>query len=248
MTDVSQEIDQQPGIDRATDGTIQDQGTPKVESTPTTTPSTETTPKPDAKTPTLLNQIKEPAKPEPAKEGDKPDPKAVPEKYEFKLPEGLELKPEVATEVDGLFRKLGLSGEAGQELMDFYISKTQSAAEAPYEAYVKTVEDWGKESSNHPDLRGKLGAGKEITVRIGRLLDSLPDQQLAADFREHMDLTGAGNHHAFIRIMDHFARALTEGTSVTGNGPAKVGQSEPGRPAPSAAAALYPHLPSANRG
>ena len=105
---------------------------------------------------------------------------------------------------------------------------------------------WKTDAESHPDLRGKLGAGKEVNVRIGALLNSLPDQQLASDFRELMDITGAGNHPAFIRAIDHWAKQLSEGTHVSGKGPSPGGQSEPGKASPSAAAAIWPGLKSSS--
>jgi hypothetical protein len=61
-----------------------------------------------------------------------------------------------------------------------------------------------------------------------------------------MDLTGVGNHPAFIRALDYFAQRLTEGKHVAGNGPSPGGQSRPGAATqPGAAAAIWPSLPSA---
>lgn len=250
MSDVTQGVDSQPGIDRTSDGTIADQATKADTSNQSTNQaqSTDSAKTESENQPTLLNQKEPPKTDTKPDDKTKTDSKAVPDKYEFKLPDGLELIPEVATEVNTLFKDLGLSAEGGQKLMDFYIAKTQEAMAQPYEAYRQMVAGWGRESADHPDLRGKIGPGQEINVRIGKLLDGLPDQKLATDFREHMDLTGAGNHHAFIRVLDYLASRLTEGTHVAGNGPSKAGQSAPNQAPPSAAAALYPHLPSANRG
>src|SRR5882672_5288525 len=103
-------------------------------STTNVTPATE--PKPSASV-SLLNE-EEPAtdpkttetKPtEPPKDGDKPA-SGAPEKYsDFKLPEGLELSPEVVTEVSGLFKEMNLSQTQAQKLVDFH-SKTLSETAA----------------------------------------------------------------------------------------------------------------------
>jgi hypothetical protein len=47
--------------------------------------------------------------------------------------------------------------------------------------------------------------------------------------------------------MDHFAKQLTEGGHVAGNGPSQHGQNRPGIDTrPSTAASMWPNLPSVN--
>lgn len=211
-----------------------------AESTPTTTQEQGST---------LLNQT-EPAPPEPAEEGEKPAELAkAPESYEdFKVPQGFEIDGDLKTEVTGLFKGMNLSQDQAQSLIDFYVKQTESAFQAPFDAYKSMTDGWRTEAMDHPDLKGKLGPGQAVNVAIGKLLSALPDQKLASDFRSLMDLTGAGNHPAFIRAVYHWAQKLSEGSHVTGNGPSALGQSPGGTTSrPSAAQAIFPGLPSANR-
>lgn len=222
--------------------------TGEITTTPAEGSAASTTPTPAEGT-TLLT---EPAKTEPAKtEETKTEtkaPKGAPEKYEdYRVPEGYEIAGELKTEIDGLFKGMGLSQENAQKLVDFYVTQTKDAFQAPFDAYKEMTDGWRKDAMDHPDLKGKLGPGQEVNVRIGKFLSGLPDQQLAADFRALMDLTGAGNHPAFIRVIDYAARMLGEGTHVAGNGPAPGGQSAPGSRPPSAAQAIFPNLPSSGR-
>src|SRR6516162_11787562 len=55
------------------------------------------------------------------------DPSGVPEKYEFKLPDGYAMNEETGKEVDSLFREIGLDQPSAQKLMDFYIAKSNEA-------------------------------------------------------------------------------------------------------------------------
>ncbi len=243
MTAESQTTTDNPeGVERATDGTITDQSPkPADQSQATTSQETKTeAPKPEGKT-LLTEGKKEEVKPEEKKE----ETGKAPEKYEdYKVPEGYTLDPEVKSQADSLFKNLGLSQEAAQSLVDFYTKQTSDAFQAPFKAYQEMTDSWRQESEAHPDLQGKLGPGKEVSVRIAKALDGLGDPKLASDFRAQMDLTGAGNHHAFIRVLDRFAQRLTEGTHVAGRGPTKEGQSRPGEAPPGAAAAMWPNLPS----
>lgn len=232
-----EQVTTEPGPMRTETGTIVDQSPTQSSQSPlTTTPETtpETTPPPDGKT-LLTEGEKEPPKPA----------EGAPEKYEdYKVPEGFTLDPVIKTQADAMFKSLGLNQEQAQSLVDFYTKQTSDAAQAPYKAWNEMTAEWRTQAESHPDLKGKLGPGQEINVRIGKFLAGLPDAKLASDFKQLMDLTGAGNHPAFIRVLDHAARLLTEGSHVAGNGAAPAGQSKPGTPPPSAAAAMWPNLPS----
>ena len=238
------------GVERATDGTITDQS-PKAGDQSSTSTTQETGKEPAQKTDadgkTLLTE--KGAEPVDKTEDKKSDAKGPPEKYsDYTVPDGFVLDPAIKTEADTLFKGLGLSQEAAQSLVDFYTAKTTEAATAPYKAYQEMTDGWRKDAENHPDLKGKIGPGKEISIRIAKALDGIGDAQLASDFRAQMDLTGAGNHQAFIRVLDYFAQRMTEGTHVAGKGPSELGQSKTGDVSkPSAAAAMWPTLPSASR-
>lgn len=245
MTDVTQATaSQETGPQRTVEGTLIDQSTLDQSKANTSqdslTKSTET-PAPAKEGATLLS------KEEPAKEGDKPATKeGAPEKYaDYKVPEGFKLDDEAKAKADAVFKELGLSQDAAQKLVDLNQDLLKEVLAAPIKAYQDMIKTWGEESMNHPDLKGKVGPGKEVSVRIGKMLDSLGDPELASAFRSQMDLTGVGNHQAFIRVLDRLAQRVTEGSHVAGNGPSKAGQSRPGDGPPSAGAAMWPNLPSA---
>lgn len=232
------------GVDRTATGQIADQNQ-TLESSPTT--NQETKPAVDPKATDGKTLLTEGDKESAKTEGDKKDAvTGAPEKYEdYKVPDGYTLDPEVKKGADELFKGLGLNQAQAQSLVDFYTKQTSEAFAAPYKAFNQASEDWRQESENHPDLRGKLGPGKEISVRIGKALDSIGDSKLTDAFKQHMDITRAGNYWAFIKTLDWFAQRVTEGTHVAGTGPSTAGQSKPGEAPPTVAGALWPNLPSA---
>ena len=208
-------------------------------STPNTTP---TPPAPEGGTSLLTEGPKDAPKAEPA-------PKGAPEKYaDYTVPDGMTLDPEVKGKADAIFKDLGLSQEGAQRLVDFYTAETREAFEAPFNAWRDMNAKWRSDAEAHPDLKGKLGPGQEVNVRISRALDAVGDPTLVGEFKQLMDVTGAGNHPAFIRVLNHLAKQLTEGTHVSGKGPSPAGQSAPGAAPPSAAKAMFPHLPSTHSG
>lgn len=165
----------------------------------------------------------------------------APEKYEaFKLPEGVTLDPKVNEEATALFKANGLSQAQAQSLIDFHVAKAQAAAQRPYDAYAEMRQGWQTEVKADKEIGGILPQVKET---VSRALDSLGDPKLATDFRAAMDLTGAGDHPAFIKAFYKLAQRVTEGTAVRGAGPAAVGQRSPNAGPISAAKALYPNNP-----
>jgi hypothetical protein len=213
--------------------------TPSQASTSTQTTTPPTTPVAASKTeaqpeqPSLLNQ-----------------PQGAPEKYaDFTVPDGWEMDKEVRAEAEKLFRDFNLPQSAAQALVDFYAAKSIQAQNAPVEFYATMRQGWRESAMSHPELQGKLGAGGEVLTTISRGLDAIAsatgDRQLIADFKEAMDMTGAGDHPAFIRVMYSLAKRATESGHVRGNGPSAAGQARPGS-ARSAAQLMYPDLPSSS--
>ncbi len=111
---------------------------------------------------------------------------------------------------------------------------------------VKFVEsmraDWRKQVSNDPEMAGKLD---KIQSDIGQFKATL-DPKLRADFEEAMNLTGAGDHPAFVKTFWKMSQSFIEGKHVSGSGPSPNGQTAPNTPKPTLAQAMYPHLPSGN--
>ncbi len=235
MADNQQVTPDSSGVDRTATGAIADKGTTTEK---VTTSQTTTTPEPEPKPSTtalgadgksLANQAAEGAQ-------------GAPEAYtDWKVPDGFTIDKPVNDEAVGLFKEMGLSQESGQKLVDFYVKHTTEAANQPYEAWTTMQEKWVKEAKADPTIGPRMN---EVKQTISRALDVLGDTKLAADFREAMDFTGAGNHPAFIKTFYKLAQMVTEGRHVAGKGPSAEGQKAPGQTT-SAAGAMYPNLPRA---
>lgn len=214
---------------RSPDGTIKDQSNPSLTPTPPPEPKVDPNAPPD---------------PKPAEPGPKPDASTgAPDKYEaFTAPEGHTVDAAAIEAVTPIFKELNLSQAQSQRLVDFYNERMIAAAKAPAEAVEIMREAWRNEVKADKDIGGKL---PEVKATIGKALDSLGDPTLTAAFKSAMDLTGAGDHPAFVKAFYKLSLALGEGTHVNGGGPSPHGQSKTGAAAkPSAAQAMYPTLPS----
>lgn len=213
-------------------GEIVDQAKPLVQettsSTETKTETTSATSSQEDKS--LLNKdVKAAASP------------GAPEKYtDFTVPEGYTLDETVLKESSELFKSLNLDQAGAQKLIDMYVAKTSEAFQQPYKAYKDMREGWVKEIKADPEIGAKLD---QVKSTVARAIDGLGDAKLADSFREAMDVTGAGDHPAFIRVFYRLAQLVTEGKPVAGSGPSAHGQRQPGAAPVSAARALYPNNP-----
>jgi hypothetical protein len=228
--------------------------TPTTTETPPTTPSTQTTDptKPtDAKAPTLANP--DPAKPTDGKPTDQTKP-AAPEAYTaFKAPDGYTLDPKAIEAVAPIFKELGLTQDQAQKLVDAQIARDIATAKGPQETYANLRKDWQTQTLNHPEIKGARSGEHNgidaVKAEMGKALNAIGDPALATEFKAAMDLTGAGDHPAFVRTFLKLASFVTEGTHVSGRGPSPLGQSDPSKPArPTPAQSMYPNLPSSAAG
>lgn len=185
--------------------------------------------------------------PEPPKDGAPAaiQPPAEPEKKEEAAPaafapDKLTLPEDMKTD-DPLFQKFGglmtddkLDPQArGQALLDLYTDAVKTAREAGTDAWNNVNKEWQTQTMADPEIGGaKFGAAK---ATIAKAIDTLP-ADLAAGFRQALDITGAGNHPAVVKALHAFALARTE--------PGHVGGQPPGAPErPSVKDAFYPNSP-----
>ena len=212
------------------DGTSQD---PSATQTPTesSTPTSTTT---EPQEPSLLNKDEK---------AETTAPKAPDAYAEFKLPEGVKLDEKTLGEATTLFKELNLPQEGAQKLVDFHTKALSDAAQAPLDAFGNMVKEWGEKSAADPDIGPRMA---QVKQNLGKAYDALVEvagdkgpamRETIAEFKSVMDLTGAGNHPAFIKVLNALANTIVEGRHVKGSGPSSFGQGDGGRP--SIAAALF---------
>lgn len=144
----------------------------------------------------LLGDVKGEQKPE----------KVIPEKYEFKLPEGRSLDETLMNEATPILKQLGASQEDAQALAGLLV-KQQIAQEANYQ---KIIDGWREQSVKE--------------------LGSNPDEQLAyaakfyqkfagedeAEVRQILKDTGLGNHPKIVKMFIKAGKHFSNDSFVTG--------------------------------
>lgn len=176
--------------------------------------------------------------------GKPPAAPGAPEKYEdFKLPEGVELKGDQLKAATDLFKQVGLSQEAAQQMIDFHVNQIKSISEGPAKAIRDMRTGWRDSVKADPVLSAGGQIKGDVMSSISRAIDSL-GADLAPKFRQAMDETGIGDNPVFVRAFYELSKKVTEGRPVAAGGPSANGQRNPAAGSPSAAKAMYPNLPS----
>jgi hypothetical protein len=235
---------------RSSTGEILDQMTPPAATrTTTSTKAVSTT-----AAPPVTTDVTPPADKTPPADGTTPpaktDAPVVPETYAaFKAPDNYTIDPAAIAEAAPIFKELGLTQDQAQKLVDAQIRREIALAKAPDKAVTDMRNGWRGQVEADAELKatvdknsGKTGMDA-VKINIARTLSVLPID-LQVDFKDAMNLTGAGDHPAFVKAITTLAAFVTEGSHVTGSGPSQHGQVKPGAPTkPDVAAAMYPTLP-----
>lgn len=167
-------------------------------------------------------------------EAGKADDKAVktgaPEKYEFKLPEGVTLDEKALGEVTPLFKEANVTQEQAQKFVDYQMAREANAAKVQQEAWAKINTDWVATAKADKEIGGteakfneSLGLAKTAIKAFGN-----------EEFSKMFNATGVGNHPEFIRFMAKVGKAIGEDKMHVGGSPAGEGEK-------SLAERLYPN-------
>jgi len=172
----------------------------------------------------------------------KPDAKgAVPESYTFTAGDDQHLDEAAIGEVTPIFKELGLDQAGVDKLTGFYNKQVGNLMQRGMDAVNTMREGWRNEVTNDPEIGSKLDA---VKAEIGQAFTQLPPT-LVAEVKEAMNLTGAGDHPAFVKTLYKFAQLINEGKPVAAGGPSPHGQVKNGAAGPpSIAHAMYPNLVS----
>ena len=136
----------------------------------------------------------------------------VPEKYEIKIPDGMEVDKAMLEEATPMFKELGLSQEKAQKVIDFYSTKVLPAfVKRSADTWNAQKESWAAEVKKDPEIGGtKFDASVKSAQRV---LNTLGTDALKKVFDEY----GLGNHPEFVRVFARMATHLKEDTIETGD-------------------------------
>lgn len=143
----------------------------------------------------------------------------VPETYDLKMPDGVELDQAAAAEFTAIAKELKLDQAAAQKLADVGAKMAQRQVEA----HAKLVESWAEQVKTDSEIGGdklaeNLGVARKALEAFG-----------TPELRDVLNATGLGNHPEVIRAFYKVGKAISEDRFVggapksgTANDPAKT--------------------------
>lgn len=135
--------------------------------------------------------------------GDKSTKSEVPEKYEFKVPEGVELDPVRVAEFENVAKTLQLSQEQAQRLVDLAATREVQLQEQ----HLETVKGWGEEVA-----KDKVLGKPENQAIARRAIDTFG----GAELKQYLESTGLGNHPLLVKWAYEVGKATSEDGFVGG--------------------------------
>lgn len=138
----------------------------------------------------------------------------VPEKYEFKLPEGMTLDEASMAIVSPIFKELGLDNASAQKLVDLQSQLTKQGEEAHVAKFNQYVEDLKTEAKTF--FGPKL---PEVMRNVARARDQFIHKEL----QEKLNVSGLANDKDILVMLDKLGRTVGEGKFIQGkqSAPAK---------------------------
>ena len=146
---------------------------------------------------------------EPPKEGEAAKP-VVPEKYEFKAPDGMTLDTAAVEAFSPIARELGLSQDQAQKMVDLYSTQVASNQKAIADGWGKQQQDWGKELSGDKEFGGDAFSSTRNNA------NAVLSKFASKDEIQAIQAMGLGNFPPFVKMLARAGKAMGEDSFVRG--------------------------------
>jgi hypothetical protein len=164
----------------------------------------------DGKKSLLTEEVKTEEKPVEGEKKDGDGKELVPEKYEFKLPDGVTLDEGLNSKFQEWARSANLTQEQAQMVVDMHSSAVTESSKASLEQWHKTRDEWQNQIKTDKEFGGsKLG---ETIDRAKRTLEKFGDPELF----KMLDETGLGDNPGILKLLARVDRKFGEDSSVDG--------------------------------
>lgn len=145
--------------------------------------------------------VVDPAKPAEEKpieaQPDKPEKPVIPEKYEFKPPEGVEFDSALLEAYTPVFKESGLTQDGAQKLLETHLTIQQ-------DAFQKQIASWETELKNDKEFGGK---NFETNVQEAQRAVA---RFLSPEDKAYLDRTGLGNYPGLVKAFQRIGKAISE--------------------------------------
>lgn len=145
----------------------------------------------------------------------------APEQYaDFTIPEGVTFDEKSLTEFRSFAKEQDLTQEQAQKVLDYGADRIRARIEAPYRLWSEMQAKWQAEVKNDPEIGGTKF---EQSIRDAALVfqpgESNPFVGTADEakaLRKALNVTGAGNNPAMVKLFVKMGKLLAEPGSLTG--------------------------------
>lgn len=147
-------------------------------------------------------------------------PPAAPEKYEFKLPDGVQMDTALLAKVEPILKGKAFSQEEAQQLVDFYTETRTAEVKAQQEAWVNQVNGWAESVRKDPEIGGQNFDATIVAAQQAVAAHGTPG------LKEMLAQTGMGSHPEVVRFFAKIGKAMAEDTfhkgGAAGEGPGSI--------------------------
>jgi hypothetical protein len=134
----------------------------------------------------------------------------VPEKYEFKIPDGMQMDTALLAETEPLFKELEITQANAQKLIDLYAQKIYPAIiKQNTDAWMQQTEAWKKEVAQNNEIKINKEGENEDGLRV---INTLLTPEEAKAFKADLNKFGIGNHPLLNLMYARMAASLKEDT------------------------------------
>jgi len=134
---------------------------------------------------------------------------AVPEKYDFTMPEGVTLDSALVEKVSPVLRDLKLTNEQANKLASVFAEHRAAEAKAAEEAYAQQVTTWADQARTDKDFGGN--AFDENVKTAQKAIAAFGSPELKALLND----TGYGSHPELLKFCLRVGKAISEDGHVT---------------------------------
>ena len=142
-------------------------------------------------------------------------PEGPPEKYEFKLPDGMELDQQALAKFDPIARELNLNNEQAQKLADIYAERMAATVQDQQKQWSDTLGKWVSDMKADKEI-----GGEQFDTNV-RHAQSAITKFGTPELKSALDTYGMGNHPELVRVFARIGKAMAEDTFVQ---PGNAGQ------------------------
>lgn len=134
---------------------------------------------------------------------------AIPDKYEFKAPEGVELDTELLEQVSPVFKKIGLTQENAAELVNGFNEINLKLSQAREAAEEKAFNEFMAETAKANEAAIKKEWGNDYTANLAIAQRGIA-RFLSNDGKAKLDRVGLGNDPEFMKAFYQAGKMIQE--------------------------------------